>query len=102
MATDKRGVSSFPHIFKLTTIENWTQIQLPSQCNSVTVYCHDHDVYMGFNDCEDNTAVNDDVRFDIDQNTIYNVTLGRGNSRNDSIFLSASSTGSSVKVMLLE
>tara|TARA_R100001594_G_scaffold20253_1_gene39135 strand:+ start:223 stop:396 length:174 start_codon:yes stop_codon:yes gene_type:complete len=57
---------------------------------------------MGFNDCEDNTAVNDDVRFDIDQNTIYNVTLGRGNSRNDSIFLSASSTGSSVKVMLLE
>ena len=102
MAIDKRGVTSFPHVFKLTSIANWTEVQLPSQCNSVTVYCHNHDTYIGFNDCTDNTAVNDNVRFDVDQNVIHNVPLGRGNSRHSSIFISASSVGSSVKVMLIE
>ena len=102
MATDKRGVTEFPHIFKLTSVANWIEVQLPSQCNSVTVYCHNHDTYIGFNGCTDNGAVDDAVRFDVDQNVIHNVPLGRGNSRHSSIFISASAVGSSIKIMLIE
>ena len=102
MATDKRGITAFPHVFKLTSTANWIEVQLPSQCNQVTVYCHNHDVYVGFNDCTDGGAVNDNVRFDIDQNVLHTVKLGRGNSRHTSIFISASAVGSSVKIMLIE
>lgn len=102
MATDKRGVQEFPHVFKQVSTANWIEIQLPSQCNEVVVYCHSHDVYIGFNGCTDGGTVNDDVRFDVDQNVIHTVKLGRGNSRASSIFISASTAGSSVKIMLIE
>ena len=103
MATDKRAVNSFPHVFQqATTNGNWVEILLPSQCNEVEIICIVHRAHIGFNDCTDGGAVSEANAFDVPQNTIHKVKLGRGNSRESSIFLSSHGGDTNVKVMLIE
>ena len=103
MATDKRGVSEFPHVFEqATTNAVWVEVQLPSQCNQVCIISRVHPAHIGFNDCTDGGAVSDAVSFDVPKDEIFTVKLGRGNSRNSSIFFSTDGGDTTIKVILIE
>ena len=103
MATDKRGVTEFPHIFEqATTDDEWVEIQLPSQCNEVTIISLVHPAHIGFNGCTDGAAVSETVAFDIPKDIIHTTKLGRGNSRASSIFVSTHGGDTTIKVMLIE
>ena len=40
MATDKRGVTEFPHVFKLTSIANWTEVRYSTKLEIYTIWCN--------------------------------------------------------------
>ena len=102
MATDKRGVTGLPHIFKVTTTQDeWVEVQLPAQTNAISL-SSEGKIYVGFNDCTDAGSVSDAANFIIDQEVIFTLTLGRGNSRHSSIFLSSDNDDVIIRVMLLE
>ena len=103
MATDKRGVQEFPHIFEQdTTNGNWVEILLPSQCTSIKIFSDIHKAHIGVNGCTDGGAVSEAVAFDIPHDEIHEFKLGKGNSRPVSIFISTHGGDSSVKIMLIE
>ena len=103
MATDKRGVQEFPHIFKQDTVNgDWVEILLPSQCTSIKIFSDQHKAHIGVNGCTDGGTVSEDVAFDIPQDEIHDFKLGKGNSRPASIFVSTHGGNSSVKIMLIE
>ena len=103
MATDKRGIDAFPHTFKqTTTADTWTEVLLPAQCNAVKLFCHNHDLIVGFSGCTDAAAVDDNVAFELDKHLLLDIPLGRGNSRHTSIFITTKTTGDEIRVMLIE
>ena len=103
MATDKRGVQEFPHIFEQdTTNGNWVEIQLPSQCTSLKIFSDNHKAHIGVNGCTDGGAVSETVAFDIPQDEIHEFKLGKGNSRPASIFVSTHGGDTTIKIMLIE
>ena len=66
MATDKRGVTEFPHVFEqATTNGDWVEVLLPSQCNEVSIISLVHPAHIGFNGCTDGGAVSEAVAFEI-------------------------------------
>lgn len=102
MATDKRGVTGLPHVFVVnTTQDQWIEVQLPSQCNTISL-SSEGKIYVGFNDCTDGGSVSDGANFIIDQEVIYTIKLGRGNSRHSSIFLSSDNDDVKIRVLLRE
>ena len=103
MATDKRGVTEFPHIFQQATTDDvWVEIQLPSQCTSVKIYSSVHTAHIGVNSCTDGGPVDEACAFDIPQDEIHEFKLGKGNSRPASIFVSTHGGDTTIKVMLVE
>lgn len=103
MATDKQGVSSFPHVFEqATTADEWVEVLLPSQCNEVCIISSIHPAHIGFNGCTDGGTVTESVAFDVPTDIIFTVKLGRGNSRYSSIFFSTHGGDTTIKVMLIE
>ncbi len=103
MATDKRGVTEFPHAYEqATTNGNWVEVLLPSQCNQVCIISRVHPAHIGFNDCTDGGAVSSSVSFDVPKDSIFTVKLGRGNSRHSSIFFSTDGGDTTIKVLLIE
>ena len=103
MATDKRGISQFPHIFKQATTNNiWVEIQLPPQCSAIKLFSHNHDMHIGFSDCTDGAAVSDSHSFLFDKKLLMDIELGRGNSRAQSIFITTSGSSDEIRVMLIE
>lgn len=103
MATDKQGVTFFPHVFEqVTTNGDWVEVLLPSQCNEVCIISGVHPAHIGFNGCTDGGAVSESVAFDVAKDVIFTVRLGRGNSRYSSIFFSTHGGDTTIKVMLIE
>ena len=103
MATDKRGVTEFPHIFEQATTNSvWVEVLLPSQCNEVCIISRVHPAHIGFNGCTDAAAVSDAVSFDVPKDEIFTIKLGRGNSRYSSIFFSTDGGDTTIKVILIE
>lgn len=103
MATDKRGVTEFPHVFQqATTNGDWVEVLLPSQCNEVSIISLVHPAHIGFNGCTDGGEVSESVAFEIPKDIIHTTKLGRGNSRASSIFFSTHGGDTTIKVMLIE
>ena len=103
MATDKRGVTEFPHVFEQATTNSvWVEVLLPSQCNEVCIISRVHPAHIGFNGCTDAEAVSDAVSFDVPKDEIFTIKLGRGNSRYSSIFFSTDGGDTTIKVILIE
>jgi hypothetical protein len=103
MATDKRGIDQFPHIFKQATTSNtWVEIQLPPQCSAVKLFSHNHNIHIGFSSCTDGAAVSDSHSFLFDKKLLMDIELGRGNSRAPSIFITTAGSDDAIRVMLIE
>jgi hypothetical protein len=102
MALDVTDKKKFPHYETITVSTNATEILLPSQCNMVQIGSPSQELWVGQNDCTDGQTIPSDKRFFVPANNAYEVAIGRGQSRAQSIFISAQSGNATVYVALVE
>ena len=103
MALDLRALDTFPIIKTFSCAHNvCTEIQLPSDCNQVTIACNGTAIEVGQNGKTDGADMgSSDIMF-VDSKEKFKVKIGKGRNRADSIFVQSAGAGSAVVVVMLE
>lgn len=101
MAEDYRGIDTFPYIkqFTLGASNICTEIKLPKQASRIQIGAESHKSNVATSGT-DNTTISTDNMF-IPQGNIITIKLGRGSTRQNSLFV-ASQSGSTVISLILE
>lgn len=103
MALDLRALDTFPIIKTFSCAHNvCTEIQLPSDCNQVTIACNGTAIEVGQNGKTDGVDMgSSDIMF-VESKEKFKVKIGKGRNRADSIFVQATGSGSVNVVVMLE
>lgn len=102
MAQDYRSLDSFPAI-KTFTANNSTciEIQLPSDCNQITLASDGHKFFVGQQGQTDGDAITAD-NFFVLKDEKFVMRIGKGRNRSSSIFVQSSNASDEISVMLEE
>jgi hypothetical protein len=102
MAQDYRSLDSFPAI-KTFTANNSTcvEIQLPSDCNQITLASDGHKFFVGQQGQTDGDAITAD-NFFVLKDEKFVMRIGKGRNRSSSIFVQSSHATDDISVMLEE
>jgi hypothetical protein len=101
MAIDLSTQNKFPYYKAIFINTNATQISLPSQVSQVTFGSSSSALWVGQNGCTDGDPMPADKMF-VPANKAFQVRIGRGNSRAQSIFVATQSGTATVYVTLEE
>jgi hypothetical protein len=101
MAIDLSTQNKFPYYKAIFINTNATQISLPSQVSQVTFGSSSSALWVGQNGCTDGDPMPADKMF-VPANNAFQVRIGRGNSRAQSIFVATQSGTATVYVTLEE
>ena len=102
MAQDYRSLDTFPAI-KTFTANNSTcvEIQLPSDCNQITLASDGHKFFVGQQGQADGVAITTD-NFFVLKDEKFVMRIGKGRNRSSSIFVQSSHSSDEISVMLEE
>tara|TARA_Y100001963_G_scaffold107347_1_gene148412 strand:+ start:2244 stop:2558 length:315 start_codon:yes stop_codon:yes gene_type:complete len=103
MAIDLRSRSSFPSI-KVSSIgaAALTEVQLPSQCNQVTITTYSGTPFYIVTDGGSDGGAAPTDKQKVTSGNPFQFKVGRGNSRHSSIYLISDSGSISVEIFLEE
>jgi len=102
MAEDLRGANIYPHVHVFSAVDSsTTEIQLPSECNRITVGSENKDLYVSQNGATDAGSVPANKAF-IPKSNYLQLRIGRGKNRAESIFVSSQSGSANVTLILEE
>ena len=102
MAQDYRSLDTFPAIKTFTANNSaCVEIQLPSDCNQITLASDGHKFFVGQQGQTDNQALTAD-KFFVLKDEKFIMRIGKGRNRSSSIFVQSSNATDEISVMLEE
>ena len=103
MAVDLRTVRNFPAFRNFTGAVTWTEVKLPENCSRVQIGCDAAKLYVSDVGTDGGavTPASDDLGF-IPQNNYLTFHLGRGSTKQDIIYIAATTGTPQISILLEE
>ena len=101
MSVDLRSVDTYPIVKNFSAVQTWTEVELPSKGQIITVGCEQHDIYFSFSGTHGGSTSGVDKVF-IKSGGFFEIKRGRGTNQHDKIYIATKSSSSAEVTIILE